>query len=99
MKKGDISYKDPLLALNLLRLAYDREIKDLIYFFKALFGYYDTDFNNFVSFVNHNRTRNCENPSLVLKILINTFGRPSITVSSHFGTVCANQLDVQNFVV
>ena len=68
MKKGDISYKDRLLAPNLLPLAYDREIKELTYFFKALYGYYDTDANNFLSFVNHNYTRNCKNPSLVLKI-------------------------------
>ena len=36
VKKGDISFKDRLLALNFLPLAYDREIKDLMYFFRAL---------------------------------------------------------------
>ena len=36
VKPGEISYKDRLLKLNLLPLAYDREIKDLLFFYKAL---------------------------------------------------------------
>ena len=67
-KKGDMTYKDRLLALNLLPLAFDREIKDLTFMFKTLHGFYDLDVFNFVSFVNHSRTRNCNNPSLVLKV-------------------------------
>jgi hypothetical protein len=43
-------------------------IKDLTFFFKLLNGFYDLNISNFVSFVSHNRTRNCENPSLVLKV-------------------------------
>jgi hypothetical protein len=35
-KKGDMTYKDRLLALNLLPLAFDREIKDLTFMFKIL---------------------------------------------------------------
>ena len=54
--------------LNLLPLSYDREMKDLIYFFKLLNGFYDLNRSNFGSFVGHNRTRNCKNPSLVLKV-------------------------------
>ena len=68
MKIGDVSYKDRLLALDLLPLCYDREIKDLIYFFKVMYGYYDLNVFDYVSVVNHNRTRNCVNPSLMLKV-------------------------------
>ena len=67
-KKGDMAYKDRLLALNLLPLAFDREIKDLTFMFKTLHGFYNLDAFNFVSFVNHSRTRNCNNPSLLLKV-------------------------------
>ena len=55
--KGDIPYKEWLLSLNLLPLSYDREIKDLTFFFKALFGFVNVDLCNFVLFVNHGRTR------------------------------------------
>ena len=67
-KKGGMFYKDRLLSLNLLHLAYDREIKDLKFFYKTMHGLYDLDVLNFVSFVSHSRTRNCNNPSLLLKI-------------------------------
>ena len=68
LQTRDLSYKDRLKMLNLLPLSYDREIKDLIYFFKLLNGFYDLNISNFVSFVSHNHTRNCKNPSLVLKV-------------------------------
>jgi hypothetical protein len=77
--------------LNLLPLTYDREIKDLTFFFKLLNGFYDLNISNFVSFVSHIRTRNCENPSLVLKVpscKTSTFSRPSLTVLSLSGIVC-----------
>ena len=48
-------------------------------------------------------TRNCENPSLVVKTpkckTIVLFSHHSITVSYHSGTVCIDQLHLQNFVV
>ena len=49
-------------------MAYDREIKDLTFFYKAMHELYDLDVLKFVSFVTHSRTRNCNNPSLPLKI-------------------------------
>ena len=67
-KKGGMSYKERLLSLNLLPLAYDREIKDLTFFYKAMHGLCDLDVLKFVSFVTHSRTRNCHNPSHLLKI-------------------------------
>ena len=69
LQTRDLSYKDCLKRLNLLPLSYDSEMKDLTYFFKLLNGFYDLNISNFVSFVSHNRTRNCKNPSLVLKVL------------------------------
>ena len=68
VKIGDASYKDRLLALNLLPLCYDREIKDLTFFFKAMYGHYDLNVFDYVSVVGHSRTRNCVNPSLMLKV-------------------------------
>ena len=38
-------------------IAYDREVKDLVFFYKAVNGYIDIDVSNFVNFVNHGRTR------------------------------------------
>ena len=57
-----------LQILNLLPLTYDGEIKDWTYFFKLLNGLCDLNISNFVSFVSRNRTHNCENPSLVLRV-------------------------------
>ena len=68
LQTRDLAYKDRLQMLNLLPLTYDREMKDLIYFFKLLNGFYDLNISNFVSFVSHNRTRKCKNPSLILKV-------------------------------
>ena len=68
IKKGDMSYKERLLSLNLLPLVYDREIKDLTYFYKLLHGFSNLNVLDFESFVNHTRTRHCKNPSLVLKV-------------------------------
>ena len=68
VKIGEVSYKDRLLALNLLPLSYDREIKDLTFFFKAIYGYYDLNIFDYVSFVSDSRTRNYVNPSLMLKV-------------------------------
>ena len=63
-----MSYKERLLSLNLLPLVYDREIKDLTYFYKLLHEFYNLDALDFMSFANHTRTRHCKNPSLVLKV-------------------------------
>ena len=52
-KRGELSNKERLSALNLLPLSYDREIKDLVFLYKALFGYVNVDVSNFVSFVQY----------------------------------------------
>ena len=54
-------------SVNLLPLCYDREIKDLIFFYNCLYGISPIDVNNFVNFIPHTRTRNCFNPEILLK--------------------------------
>ena len=66
-RKGDSSYSERLMNLKLLPLCYDREIKDLTFFYQALHGMTGLDVHNYVSFVPHNRTRHSNNPNLVLK--------------------------------
>jgi hypothetical protein len=56
-KRGEIAYKQRQITLDLLPLCYEREIKDLVFFFKALYGHIDLDVYSFVSFVNNGRTR------------------------------------------
>jgi hypothetical protein len=63
----DTSYKDRLLVLRLLPLTYDREVKDLVFFYKALYGLIDLNINDYVTFVSHGRTRLIQNPSIMLK--------------------------------
>ena len=57
MSTGEESYKERLLAPVLLPLTFDREIKDLVFLYKALFGYLNVNISNYVSFVSHGRTR------------------------------------------
>jgi len=52
-----MSYKDRLLSLNMLPLAYDREIKDLLSFYKVIHAYIVMDVSNCVTFNNHPTTR------------------------------------------
>jgi hypothetical protein len=66
-RKGDSSYNERLVDLNLLPLCYDREIKDLILFYKALYGISDLNVHDYVSFVTHNHSRLCRNPNLLFK--------------------------------
>ena len=66
-RKSDSSYSERLSTLKLLPLCYDREIRDLVFFYKALYGISDLNVHDYVSFVSHNRTRLSLNPNLVLK--------------------------------
>ena len=75
-KHGEMTYQQRLMHLNLLPLCYEKEISDLIFFFKALVGIIDLDVYTFVSFSNNSRTRLCQNPTLTLKVPLcnsNTF--------------------------
>ena len=52
----------------MLPLCYFREIQDLVFFYKALYGYVDLDISSYVSFLKHDRSRLTLNPSLVLQV-------------------------------
>ena len=56
-RAGVMSYRDRLLTLKLLPLTFDRELKDLVFFYKCLNGFTDLNVSDFVSFVSHGRTR------------------------------------------
>ena len=56
-RKDESSYKERLILLDLLPLSLDRELKDLIFFYKCLYCSTDLDVRNYVSFVSHDRTR------------------------------------------
>ena len=56
-KKGEFSYNERLSALGLLPLTFDREVKNLVFLYKAMFGYVNVDASNYVLFVTHGRTR------------------------------------------
>ena len=56
-RRGELSYKDRLLALDLLPLTFDRKVKDVVILYKALFGYVNVDVCKNISFVSHGRTR------------------------------------------
>ena len=62
-KRGELSYRQRMVnsaksATVNLRV-YVREIRDLVYFFKSLFGYTEVNIDNFVSFIGHGRTKGC----------------------------------------
>ena len=60
-QKRETWYKDRLQSLAILPLAYDRELKDLVLFFKLVNGFYDFNLSNFASFVTRGNSRNWSN--------------------------------------
>ena len=56
-RKDGSSYKERLILLDLLPLSLDRELKDLICFYKCLYCSTHLDVRNYVSFVSHDRTK------------------------------------------
>ena len=81
-RKREQSYKDRLVTLNLIPLCYDREIKDLVLFYKALYGYIELDISKFVSFVPNGRTRSSH-----VTTLKTPFCRTSTFQSSYFNRI------------
>ena len=55
-KQGELSYKERLIHLDLLPLTYDREVKYLVFLYKALYGYIDIDIS-FIKSVSHGHSR------------------------------------------
>ena len=43
IKQGELSYKEKLIHLDLIPLICDHEVKDLVFFCKALYGFIDID--------------------------------------------------------
>ena len=77
-RKGQQEYKDRLVALDLLPLCYDRELKDLTFFY----GHIGIDISNFVSFVN-----NVWTSSTNLRTLKKPYCRTSTFQSSYFNRI------------
>ena len=46
-----------LIRLNLLPLVYDRELNDVIFFYKCVYGQLDLNVHDFVASVTYGRTR------------------------------------------
>jgi hypothetical protein len=59
------------LEVTAITVCYDREVNDLVFFYKAMHGYINLDVNNFVSFVTHGRTRLSETRTLNCSVLQN----------------------------
>ena len=81
-----IAYKQRLVTLGLLPLCYKREIKDLVFFFKALCGHIDLDVHSFVSSVNNGRTRLSVNPKHFnphISTGLSSYGTTSAKFSQH----------------
>ena len=79
-KTGETTYKERPLILDILPLCYVREIQDLV-FYKTLYGYVDLDIRKFVSFLNHDLSRQTFNPNLLLKV---PFCRTTTFKNSYF---------------
>ena len=75
-------FRERLERLNLLPLVFDRELKDLVFFYKCLYGYTVLNVYNFVSFVTHGRTR--QSNSLNLKT---TLCKTSTFQASYFNRI------------
>ena len=88
-RKHDSSYKERLILLDLLPLSLDRELKDLIFFYKCLYCSTDLDVQNYVSFVSHDRTRLSNSFNLPTPFCKKKPFRPrTLTVLLNYGTVC-----------
>ena len=61
---------------------------NLVFFYKALYGYVDLD--NYVSFISHDRSRLTLNPSLLLVLLCRTttFKNSHFNRTVIYGTQC-----------
>ena len=95
VKAGELSYKERLQQLDMPHLAYDREVKDLVFFYKAVNGYIDIDVSNFVNFVDHGRTRRALRSKYLETPLCKTCTytvRRILIVLSNYGTVFVSRL-------
>ena len=56
IKQCELSYKERFIHLDMLPFTYDGEVKDLVFLYKALYGYIDIDIS-FIKSVSHGPTR------------------------------------------
>jgi hypothetical protein len=97
----EISYQERLQTLDMMPLCYDREIQDLVFFYKALYGYVDLDMGNYVSFVSHDRSRLTLNPSLLLQVPLcrtTTFKNSYFNWTVHLWNVVCRTASPNSFV-
>ena len=87
---GERTYQQRLICLDLLPLCYEREISDLVFFFKAPYGSTDLDINTFVSLSNKAWTRLCQTLSLTLKVPL----CKSITFKASYN----NRIKIWNYI-
>ena len=86
-----MSYRDRLLTLKLLPLTFDRELKDLVFFYKCLNGFTDLNVSDFVSFVSHGRTRLSNSYNLkFLYVKLAPFRPLTLIVLLSSGTISVN---------
>ena len=87
-RRDESSYKERLTLLDLLPLPLDRELKDLIFFYKCLYCSTDLDVRNYVSFVSHDRTRLSNSFNLRPLFAKHHLFRPrTLTVLLNYGTM------------
>ena len=63
IKQGELSYKERLIHLDLLPLTYDRKVKDLVFLYKALYGYIDIDIS-FIKSVSHGHSQRSQSSDI-----------------------------------
>ena len=90
-RKGDSSYNEQLAILKLLPLCYNREVRDLIFFYKTLYGMTEHDVHQYVSFVPNNLTRPSHNPNL-------TFKTPRCNTSTYHASYFNGIVELWNYV-
>ena len=78
---GEMSYRDRLITLDLLPLTYDRELKDLVFFYKCLFNHIHLDVRSFTNFTSHGRTRLSDSFNLKTPICETSTFRPPTSIA------------------
>ena len=62
--QNELSYKERLIHVDLFPLTYDREVKDLVFLYKALYGYIHIDIT-FIKSVSHGHTRQSQSSDIM----------------------------------
>ena len=78
---GEMSYRDRLITLDLLPLTYDRELKDLVFFYKCFFNHIHLDVCSFTIFISHGCTRLSSSFNLKTPICETSTFRPPTSIA------------------